>query len=734
MKKICLLFLFALSFLMVSCNSGGGGSGGGNNQFSVGGTVTGLNKNSSIVLADNGGNLTTVSQNGNFTFSQDITKDSNYKVTVVTQPVGEICAVLNGSANNVDANIDDIAVHCSDQTVTIGGKVIQLASGTSVNLKLIANGITLSDLTINQKQNFTFNANVPLYSSYNIIATPSSKQEKCSVSPSSGYASMNLNNIKVSCSDSFVTISGNLVANDIPFGQALNFINTSTGESFVVNVINKNTPFSFTIPYYGSYYLEFSAKNYYCAINPNNVDNITSSLNNVLITCSHNPVIISGTVTNLSESSSIALENLTTAESKVVFGYKPNFRFKIPYDSGYNIKIINQPDGYNCNITNGHQPSGVISNQNVSIVCTEQYFSLHSFTGTTTDGSLPEGGLVLGNDGDFYGTTNSGGAYNKGSIFKITPSGTETLLYSFNGSTTNQDGSKPTAPLILATDGNFYGTTFYGGGVNNEGTIFRFDPNTDIESPIYAFSGLDGANPEGTLAQDGNYLYGTTYSGGINNVGSVFQVDLSGALTTIHSFGNRSSDGVNPISGLSKGLNNIFYGTTSYGGSLGNGTVYSVTSSGAENVLYSFLNNGDGENPEAGVVQANDGNLYGTILNAGVLQNGSVFKITLPSNTMSALYYFKANGLDGMVPLSGLIQGSDGNLYGTTKYGGNIGYGTIYKISLSGDESILYSFQGKNLNGDEPFGDLIQYSDGSFYGTTYQGGTSHLGSVFKYKP
>jgi uncharacterized repeat protein (TIGR03803 family) len=311
--------------------------------------------------------------------------------------------------------------------------------------------------------------------------------------------------------------------------------------------------------------------------------------------------------------------------------------------------------------------------------------TLHSFDGT--DGSLPAAGLVQASDGNLYGTTQFGGAncapYGCGTVLKITPSGTLTTLLSFDGA----DGGDPVAGLVQASDGNFYGTTYLG-GANDAGTVFKITPSGTLTT-LYSFCSqpncTDGENPAAGLVQasDGNF-YGTTYLGGANGDGTVFKITPSGTLTTLYNFCAQGgcADGAYPVAGLVQGTDGNFYGTTGLGGADGDGTVFKITRSGTLTTLHSFDGN-DGVEPFAGLVQGTDGNLYGTTEFGGANGDGTVFKIT-PSGTLTTPYNFcsQSGCADGEIPVAGLVQASDGNFYGTTKFGGANGNGTVFKLSV----------------------------------------------------
>ena len=385
--------------------------------------------------------------------------------------------------------------------------------------------------------------------------------------------------------------------------------------------------------------------------------------------------------------------------------------------------------------------------------------AIYTFTGGS-DGGNPAAGLVQGRDGSLYGTTRVGGATGfdpsgagYGTVFQVTTNGTFTTLYSFSG---RDDGAYPVASLAPGSDGNFYGTT-YSGGSNNFGTVFQISPSGAFRS-LYSLTGAnDGANPTAALMQgsDGGFYGTTTYGGPYTNVvdalgdtgyGTVFRITTNGIFSTIYLFSG-GNDGGNPQGGLIQGPNGVLYGTTAYGGlstnvadgsgEIGFGTVFQTTANGALTTLYGFSGGDDGANPHGGLILGVDGNLYGTTYAGGTNGYGSVFQIA--NGTFNSLYAF--TGLaDGGNPNAGLIQGADGNLYGTTEYGGNspdnvdsdgnVGYGTAFKISTRGVLKTEFSFSGIDAAG--PTAGLCQGSDGGFYGTASRGGgAAGFGSIFR---
>jgi uncharacterized repeat protein (TIGR03803 family) len=386
----------------------------------------------------------------------------------------------------------------------------------------------------------------------------------------------------------------------------------------------------------------------------------------------------------------------------------------------YNFDRISNPGWSITNDASGLTPQCGYGGQVAATQATLDYSSfitLASFDGT--DGSYPDAGLVQATNGDLYGTTLNGGASSVGTVFEITPSGTLTTLYSFCSQGGCMDGEIPEAVLVQATNGDLYGTTHGGGANGNYGTVFKITPSGALTT-LYSFcsqSGCtDGEWPFAGLVQATNGdLYGTTYAGGANGYGTVFRITPSGTLTTLHSFCSQSgcTDGENPVAGLVQANNGNLYGTTLAGGAYGDGTVFKITLSGTLTTLYNFCSQSgctDGEEPFAGLVQATNGDLYGTTSAGGAHSGGTVFKIT-PSGTLTTLYNFcsQSGCKDGAYPVAGLVQATNGDLYGTAG-GGAYGLGAVFSLSVglgpfvetlptSGSAGASVEILGTNLTG-----------------------------------
>lgn len=369
--------------------------------------------------------------------------------------------------------------------------------------------------------------------------------------------------------------------------------------------------------------------------------------------------------------------------------------------------------------------------------------TLYSFCtqANCADGAAPSSSLIQASDGSLYGTTTEGGAQQQGTVFRVTTAGVLTILYSFCSQSGCADGGSPNASLVQATDGNFYGTTLFGGDFTHCnfgcGTVFRITPGGTLTT-LHSFNGSDGESPFAGLVQgtDGN-LYGTTGGNAAHyDRGTVFKITTGGSLTTIYSFSQTGfTNGSYPTAGLVQATDGNFYGTTGSGGVNGGGTVFSITSAGSLTTIYSFCAQSgctDGYEPYSGLVQGTDGNFYGTTLSGGTNGDGTVFRIT-SGGFLTTLHSFN-HTTDGAHPVAALLQATDGNLYGTNNPVGGVtncslDCGTVFRITPGGAFNTIHTF---NLtDGAFPHGGLVQATDGSLYGTTIFGGANSEGTVFR---
>lgn len=355
---------------------------------------------------------------------------------------------------------------------------------------------------------------------------------------------------------------------------------------------------------------------------------------------------------------------------------------------------------------------------------------LYTFT-NGVDGGGPASGLIQDEAGNLYGTTQLGGVLGGGTVFRVAPDGNETVLYSFKG---GNDGSWPASQLVMDGLGNLFGTTLFGGGDCNCGTVFRLAPD-GTETVLHSFARPEGGNPYGGVISDiaGN-LYGTTSFWGEGcTCGTVFKLSPDGVLTLLHTFTGDKKDGAFPRrDDLAMDQAGNLYGTTEKGGFSGHGTVFTVSAGGTYGVLDAFRLRVNGHKPMAGVIADAEGNLYGTTERGGFgkCRCGTVFKLSADGKR-TILHSFEHPG-DGSEPQGRLVADAAGNLYGTTWKGGrgpNCACGTVFKIAPNGMHTVLYSFNGES-DGGNPNGDLIMDKEGNLYGT----GARHDGSVFEITP
>jgi uncharacterized repeat protein (TIGR03803 family) len=352
----------------------------------------------------------------------------------------------------------------------------------------------------------------------------------------------------------------------------------------------------------------------------------------------------------------------------------------------------------------------------------QTYSVLYNFGAATGDPTGPYlGVLAQGRDGSLYGTTPTGGTLGYGTVFKVTPNGKLTVLHSFDST----HGQEPFGGLTLGTDGNFYGTT-WSGGTYEVGNIFKITPSGDL-TVLYSFTGQsDGGNPYAAPIEgaDGNY-YGTTWYDAAQGCGTVYKMTPAGSLTTFRTFGH--TDGCSPIAPLVQVNDGSFYGTTQIGGRGNFGEVFRITTSGALATV--GFDNTDGGDPYSAVIQASDGNLYGTAAGWGGLGWGTIYKVTR-NGTLVDLYDFNGQ-TDSGGPVAGLVQATDGNLYGVASGGGfNNDNGTIYSLNHQGIFSPVHTFDG--TSGSDPNVNMLQHTNGLFYGDTTQGGAYADGVFYSF--
>ena len=364
---------------------------------------------------------------------------------------------------------------------------------------------------------------------------------------------------------------------------------------------------------------------------------------------------------------------------------------------------------------------------------------------------MPSGPLTQGQDGRLYGNASQGGSNGLGTVYAVSSTGALTVLHNFLGS----DGSGPVGALVSGSDGTLYGVTEYG-GANDAGTVFSIS-SSGAFTLLHSFAAwADGANADGmaprgglVLGSDGNF-YGATTRGGSNDAGTLFRITPAGVLTTLYSFSafnSTQADGALPATALVSGGDGRFYGSTSTGGKyssggLAPGTLFSIGLDGTFSALHSFSATIDGSSP-SGLAANSAGGFYGATSSGGSNGNGTIFKAT-PQGDITTLYTFSASsaistGLqansDGAFPVSGILAGNDGTLYGGTVFGGSNGTGTLFSLAPDNTLTVLHEFGGlsnvSNSDGANITSAPMRAKDGNLYGVTTIGGSNGSGVIYK---
>lgn len=410
-------------------------------------------------------------------------------------------------------------------------------------------------------------------------------------------------------------------------------------------------------------------------------------------------------------------------------------------------RILLHPDGQLFGVTYGGGSSGYGTLFRLA-ADGSGFTTLHTFGSAPDAGGYLTGDLIAGADGDVYGTVEQGGAFSRGSVFKIHPDGSGyTLIREFTGG--DHDGWDPVGGLIQLPDGTLCGTTRFGGPTSagaalGNGTVFSLRPDGSSPKTLALLTGRagEGGTPlDRAVPGPGGDLYGVNFSDGVYAHGTLYRLTpATGTVTVLHDFGASGSDGTAPDAAPLPGADGFLYGTTSTGGTSGSGTVYRVAPDGSGySVLHAFGAAGDGTRPRGSLVQTADGSLFGVTESGGASAFGTVFRLSPDGSGYATLYSFNPyNGPDGSRPLAGLLVGADGALYGTASEG-VASLGVVFRLQPDGSGyTVLHAFDG--LASDEyPRAALIQAPDGTLYGTTYgyfsgAYGVSAPGGVFKLSP
>ena len=688
-----------------------------NQAFPLGGVIHGLN--ASGLILENGADALAVETGATqFTLPQPVAYGSSYAVAVRSQPTGAACAVQSGSGTMPARNVTNVLVSCTDQPFTLGGTVSGLGGATGLVLANGSDTVAIAALATT----FAMPGRVSFGSSYEVTvqSTPSGMQ--CAVSGGSGtMPARSVNNIAVVCSYTTYSVGGSLSGLWAPGLVLANGADT-------LSVPARSGVFTMpTALPAGAHYaiaVQTQPAGLTCVVSNGSGTIAAAPVSDILIACGTGAYTIGGSITGLG-TSGLVLAN--GADTLAVQANAVSFSMPaaVPSGANYNVTVQRHPAAQSCTVSN---PSGVVVNADVGSIgvsCAAGAESvLYALSDANDDGAVPYGNLLWGSDGNLYGLSYVGGHNGLGAAFRIAPDGSETLLHSFGSP---GDGANPHGSLIQANDGNLYGVTAYGGAFGH-GVVFMLTAS-GTETVLYSFgAGADAQDPYGSLLQasDGRF-YGLSVHGGSFGLGTVFVISPDGTEAVLHSFGS-GTDGQTPFGSLTQGSDGNLYGMTSAGGVYGSGIVFRTTLQGAETVLHAFGALSDGASPEGSLIQASDGNFYGMTRDGGTNGTGTVIEISA-DGTESVLVSL-GSGSDGANPFGDLLQASDGNLYALTRNGGATGAGAVLQLSLSGTESVRYSFAAGS-DGGFPYGSLTEGADGTLYGMTSSGGASDLGTVFE---
>ncbi len=735
---------------MVSAGCGSSGSDPGASSYTVGGTVAGLAPGAQLQLLDNGKDALLVSQGGSFTFPTALPSATHYVVTVATAPGGQTCTVAGGQGAIASANVANVVVTCSDRAFTLGGTVHGLNAAGLV----LQNGSDTLTLPAGSAS-FLMPDAVAYSSTYALTVVQQPAGVACAVQGGSGtMPAGDVTSVAINCSDQPFALGGSVSG----LGAAAGLVLANGTDTLPV----PPSAGSFTFPgrvAYGSPYqvtVQSAPAGMQCAVSDGVGMMPPAAVTTVAVTCSQNTFAVGGSVSGLS-AAGLVLTDGRDPFSIPLGATTFALPMALPDGARYAISVQTQPSGLSCAVTDG---SGTVRDGPVTgilVICAASAFTIGgSVSGLGTSGLVLANGVdslaVMANAVQFSmpaalpsgaayqlsvrmhppavacSVANGSGTVGSSAVDDVAVSclpGGESVVHAFQSGPA--DGLTPYGNLLRGSDGALYGLTYVGGD-SGLGMAFMIAPD-GTETVLHSFSGgADGAHPHGslTLGADGN-LYGMTMNGGDNDSGVVFMLTLAGTETVLHSFGS-GAGAQYPYGSLIQASDGSFYGMSMYGGAYGMGAVFMIGPGGSELVIHSFGSGADGQMPAGSLVQGSDGNLYGMTRAGGDYGAGVVFSMTL-QGAETVLHSLGA-GSDGANPDGTFIQASDGNLYATTRAGGANGTGAIIKLNASGQESVLLSL-GSVGDGANPEGDLLQASDGNFYILASGGGAAGAGAVLQ---
>ncbi len=602
--------------------------------FALGGTVSGLGAASGLVLANGAAALTIPAMASTFRFPVAVGTGTSYQVTVRSAPAGMQCVVAQGTGVMPAAPVMTVAVACGPTLYALGGVV----SGLFAQGLVLANGADTLAVPFRAGV-FTMPAGLPAGAHYAVVVQAQPGGLTCAIANGSGtMGSAPVTNVIVTCGPAAFTIGGSIS------GLASTGLTLTDGTDTLAVLAGAQT---FTLP-----------------------TGLPDGASYAVRVASH-PPSVSCTAANASgvvadaDVSGIAISCAPGGEV-TVYAFSGLTDGSSPYGS-----LLLGSDGnlYGLTYIGGAYGGG----EAFRIAPDGSQTLLYSF-GAGSDGANPHGSLIEGSDGNFYGVTAYGGSYGHGVLFRLSASGIESVLYAFGAGADAQD---PYGSLLQGSDGNLYGMSV-NGGAYGAGTVFVVSPQGS-ELVLHSFGAAgDGQAPFGSLieASDGN-LYGMTSAGGAYSSGIAFRMTLQGAESLLHSFG-AGADGANPAGSLIQGSDGNFYGLTRDGGAYGTGALIEFSADGTESVRVSLGAGADGANPFGDLLLGSDGNFYALTRNGGANGMGTVLQIS-SAGTEAVLYSFGASP-DGAAPYGSLTETPDGSLYGMTSGGGSGGTGVVFRL------------------------------------------------------
>lgn len=708
------------------------------NEYVVGGTVSGLNPGQEFTLINNGNfeKYITVKDNTRFAFSEKVAFDGRYEVTVGTQPTGQRCSVSNGTKSGVNADVDNISVICSVTSFPVGGTIRGLPPGERVILR--NNDAEMS--RVESDGSFAFKTPLAYGSSYNVFVRSIDQPDSatCTVDNGTGVVTKAVLDIAVVCTN----ISKHRISGTVEGLKPGNMLLLRNGDESLMRYADGGFSFEQLVNEDDTFDVIVGAQpsDQLCEVT-NGSSIVKSNVENVRVKCVDDRYTISGTLTGVIPGGQVTLYN-NDGDPLIRTSSDTSFKFEtpVPQNGSYAVTVGSEPYSQICDVKNG-VGTNVKSNVNdVKVTCRPFIpvilTNLHSFVAPSVlfikYDTVEPVGLMQASDGHFYGTTKMGGIFASGSIFKMTPTGLVTNLYSFGPSDLyRQVAAFPQAGLT-EMDSKFYGATAQGGQQGN-GSIYSFTAKGAMTKTFFTA----GMNPIAELIHDPDRnLYGTssgkTMAGTSNHNGTIFKMSPQGVLTTLHDFGpyvmgSNPANGASPTGRLVLAKDGYLYGTTQSGGTYNHGTIFKIQPTGENFTVVHHFNGANGRLPVAGLIQTADDHFYGTTRHGGKNDVGTVFKMT-PQGELTILHSFDTK--DGAFLENEVIRAKDGIFYGTTQEGGLYGKGTIFAITLEGDFGGVYSFRGKP-DGAIPSVRLVEDEDGHLYGATRYGGIHDNGALFK---